>query len=172
MTPIVWRWTKANKDLNDAVEQSAGVVAAKKAVADATAEVEEAGTAVKSKLATDANYKAGVAKEAALRGQLDDLRNSNATQDQISAKATEVFEAGSATSKMERDAEALDPKYVDAQKKASDASAALTTARNTAKNDPAVTALKQARDDAQKKLVDAQAKLDADRKPATASVSH
>jgi DNA repair exonuclease SbcCD ATPase subunit len=164
--------TKANKELNEAVEQSAGVVAAKKDVADATAELQAEADVVKKKLASDPNYKAAVAKETALRGQLDDLRNSNATQDQISDKAKEVFDAGSATSKMEQNADALDQKYVDAQKKLSDANAALTTARNAAKNDPAVTALKSARDDAQKKLADAQAKLDADRKPATASVSH
>lgn len=164
--------TKANKDLNDAVEQSDGVVAAKKAVADATAALETASKAVVSKLGSNADYKAAVAKEAALRAQLDDLRNSNAMQDQISAKATEVFDAGSATTKIERDAEALDPKYVDAQKKLADANSALTAARTAAKNDPAVATLKQGRDDAQKKLADAQAKLDADRKPASANAAH
>jgi hypothetical protein len=164
--------TKANKDLNDAVEQSDAVVAAKKAVADATAELQTAADAVKAKLANNADYKAALAKEASLRTELDNLRNSNATQDQISAKATEVFDAGSATSKIERDADATDPKYVDAQKKLTDANTALTAARNNAKNDPSVTALKQARDDAQKKLADAQAKLDADRKNPTASAAN
>ncbi len=161
--------TKANKDLNDAVEQADSVVAAKKAVGDATAAEQAAADAVKAKLATNADYKAAVAKETALRAQLDDLRNSNATQDQISDKATEVFNAGSVTSKLERDANAVDPKYVDAQKTLADANAALTAARTAAKNDPAVATLKTTRDDAQKKLADAQAKLDADRKSATAN---
>ncbi|MGN6368184.1 MAG: hypothetical protein ACTHN5_07995 [Phycisphaerae bacterium] len=163
--------TKANKALSDAVEESPAVTAAKSAVADATAELEAAAKGVKDKLAENPDYKAAAAKEQSLRTELDNLRNTNATQDQISAKATDVFDAGSATSKIEHDADEKDPKYAAAQKKLADANANLTAARNAARNDPAITPVKQARDDAQKKLADAQAKLESDRKPGTASAA-
>ena len=155
---------KANKEYNDAVDQSPAVIAAKKAVADASAALQAAEDAVKTRLANNADYKAAAANETKLRSELDDLRNGGATQDQISAKATEVFNAGSITSKMERDAQTADPKCVAAQAKLADANTALATARTTAKNDPAVASLKQARDDAQTKLAAAQTKLDTDRK--------
>src|SRR5262249_34845074 len=133
--------TKANKDLNDAVEKSDPVVAAKKDVADATAALQSAEKAVTDKLATDPAYKAAKDKETKLRSELDDLRNSGGSQDAISTKATEVFDAGSATSKLEHDAEAVDPNYTAAQKKLADANTALTTARTNAKNDPSVATL-------------------------------
>ncbi|HUO09073.1 MAG TPA: hypothetical protein VM008_12275 [Phycisphaerae bacterium] len=158
----------ANKDLNDALEQVPSVIAAKKAVADATLELQTAEDADKATLADNAAYKAAEANESKLRVELDDLRNSGATQDQISAKATEVFNAGSVTSKIERDAETADPKFVAAQKKLADANTALTAARTSAKNDPSVAALKQAHDDAQAKLTAAIAKLNSDRKGGTA----
>jgi hypothetical protein len=175
--------TKAAKDLNEATnkllvdfDKSPDAIAAKKAVADAEAALETARDAAVAKMGDDPAYKAAVAKETAAKADLDKLRNDDTPdQDAISAKATEVFEDGGATSKLERTALQGDAKYAAAQKAATDADATYNALRNKAKDalkdDPSLTTLRQARDDAQTKLTAAQNKLDEDRKGGTASAA-
>jgi hypothetical protein len=175
--------TKATKDLNEATnklmvdfDKTPDAIAAKKAVADADAALQTARDAALAKMADDPAYKAAVAKEAAAKAELDKLRNDDTPdQDAISAKATEEFEDGGVTTKLERAGLDGDAGYVAAQKTAADANAAYTALRNkfkdSIKDDPSLATLKQAHDDAQTKLTAAQTKLDQDRKGGTATAS-
>ena len=173
--------TKAAKYLNDATnklmvdfDKTPDAVAAKKAVTDADAALQTARDAAVAKMADDPAYKAAVAKETAAKADLAKLRDDdNPDRDAISAKATEVFEDGGATTKLERAALDNNADYVAAQKAASDANTAYAALRNkykdSIKDDPSLATLKTAHDDAQTKLTAAQTKLDQDRKGGTAS---
>ncbi len=116
-----------------------------------------------------------MAKEAAAKAELNKLRAADdPDKDAIAAKSSEVFQDGGVTSKLERSALEADPGYLAADRKLTEANAALMGLRSkfkeSLKTEPSLATLRQARDDAQTKVTTAQAKFDADRRgTATAS---
>jgi len=149
--------------LKAAFEASPEMTAAISEVDNATAAQNAAMASLDASLANDVNYQAALKKKTDASTQLESLRNSGASQDQIAAAALEVLNCGTEVNRIRAAAQASDPQLAKTRIALSAANEKVLALRqqfqNGLPNNPQWAAAKKAVDDAQANLSTAKGAL-------------